>query len=365
MTELEITLLDGTLLLVSDVPVASRLAEELETWALVPHDAAAEVNRADPGLWLEALQAGQLVSAALGGLAADSTAWRVFPQAAEFLTSIVQRHPPLDAVAVVLRAQEQIGRLTGEDPDTLSLMSAAANSQGAWSVQLCRGDGSLVQLRLNATGTVLEIDLRDQRINSRQPPVPQQAQDTLAPSTEHPRAFVCYAHESEDHKETVREFTEFLRAHGIDAQSDRWQQDSRRDWHVWAEGQIRAADFVLVIASPLCKVIGNGGGDPRKNSGLRTELTLLRELNQRYPDEWQGRMFPVILPSFTMDDIPDFMKPASADHYEVTDFTIEGAETLLRHLTKQEPYVAPPVKPIPRLDPYPARYRVTDGGADS
>ena len=58
-----------------------------------------------------------------------------------------------------------------------------------------------------------------------------------------PRVFVSYSHDSETHRELVRQFSTFLREEaGVDAHLDRWYDDGRRDWSVWKIQQLTSAD---------------------------------------------------------------------------------------------------------------------------
>ncbi|MGH3903939.1 MAG: toll/interleukin-1 receptor domain-containing protein [Pseudonocardiaceae bacterium] len=64
------------------------------------------------------------------------------------------------------------------------------------------------------------------------------------------RVFISYAHGDPEHEDHVRRFWSFLRAQGIDARLDRPAAEQRQDWSVWMLQQIRAARFVLMMASP-------------------------------------------------------------------------------------------------------------------
>src|SRR4051794_18666529 len=81
------------------------------------------------------------------------------------------------------------------------------------------------------------------------------------------RVFVSYTHDNEQHKLHVLQFCRLLRAHGVDARLDRYDSDERRDWYAWMIGQVTAADYVLVIASPDYKRVGNGHVPGTRNRG--------------------------------------------------------------------------------------------------
>src|SRR5262249_13144743 len=63
------------------------------------------------------------------------------------------------------------------------------------------------------------------------------------------------------------------------------------------------------------------------------------------------RVLPVVLPGCSADDIPLWLAPASASRYEVSDYTVAGAEKLLRVLTGQPWETEPPLGARPVLAP--------------
>lgn len=166
--------------------------------------------------------------------------------------------------------------------------------------------------------------------------------------TPSPRVFISYTHDDEAHVEAVRLFSVFLaETCGIDVHMDRWDLDRRRDWSLWARGQLAAADFVLVIASPVCRVVGDGAMHNLDNRGMQSELSLIRELLHSDRDTWTAKLLPVVLPGRSTEEIPLFLQPNTADHYLVTDLTLHGADDLLRVLTGQPFDRRPTPNPTP------------------
>ncbi|MGW1682699.1 CRISPR-associated helicase Cas3' [Saccharopolyspora sp. NPDC002376] len=146
------------------------------------------------------------------------------------------------------------------------------------------------------------------------------------------RVFVTYTHDSKHHKQLVRRFAEFLRSKGVDANLDQWDCDVRRDWYAWMIDQVNSADYVAVIASPEYKRVGDGGPPAVDRRGAHSEAALLRELLHSRRDTWILKLLPVVLPGRSVDEIPLFLQPETADHYLVDGFTTKGAEALLRTL---------------------------------
>lgn len=149
------------------------------------------------------------------------------------------------------------------------------------------------------------------------------------------RVFISYAHDDAGHVARVRDFWLFLRRNGIDADLDLSAADERQDWAEWMTRQVRDADRVLVIASPDYKRRGEGDAGPGEGRGVQWEARLIRDW--LYADQKKGLqlVLPVVLPGGSADDLPLWLAPASATGYAVAEYTVSGAEDLLRVLTAQ------------------------------
>ena len=169
------------------------------------------------------------------------------------------------------------------------------------------------------------------------------------------QVFLSYAQEPDDpaHQESVLRFWEFLRSCGIEAELDLGETHERRDWALWMAERIREADYVLVLASPAYRRGAEGRGGTHEERGVQWEARLIRDAF--YADRHAVKRFvPVLLPGRSADGVPDFLAPATSTVYPVTDFTVEGAEKLLRMLTNQPEFVRPPLGAVPALVPRPA-----------
>jgi tetratricopeptide (TPR) repeat protein len=165
------------------------------------------------------------------------------------------------------------------------------------------------------------------------------------------RVFISYAHDDGVHEEQVREFWLFLRAQGIDARLDLPAAEQRVDWAEWMTQQVRDADRVLVIASPAYKRRAEGDAGPDEGRGVQFEARLIRDLFYANQEAGLGRFVPVVLPGCSPDDIPLWLGPASTAHYLVGEYTVAGAERLLRLLTGQPAEIEPPLGSVPVLPP--------------
>lgn len=146
--------------------------------------------------------------------------------------------------------------------------------------------------------------------------------DTAAPDhrAEGPRLFICYGHDSDEHKASARTFARFLRFLGVEVRMDQYAGNVRQDWWMWAEREIREADYVAVLASPRCRAVGNGEGSSESH-GMRTELTFIRELFAEDPERWTRKVLPIILPGEKLENLPYFLQPRNGTHYRIDEFS--------------------------------------------
>ena len=72
------------------------------------------------------------------------------------------------------------------------------------------------------------------------------------------------------------------------------------------------------------------------------------------------RVVPVVLPGGTPKDLPLWLAPASTAHYVVREFTVAGAEALLRLLTEQPLEIVPTLGIVPVLPPRDLRHQPED-----
>ncbi|GAB3491023.1 toll/interleukin-1 receptor domain-containing protein [Amycolatopsis cihanbeyliensis] len=166
-----------------------------------------------------------------------------------------------------------------------------------------------------------------------------------------PYVFISYTHDSDEHRDDVRELATLLVSSGIGVILDEWAGVARKDWYPWALDGMSGADYVLVIASEGYRRMGDGTGPNDANYGGRVEAALLRDFLQRDRDRWTRKILPVLLPGHSVAEIPDFLQPYAADHYPVVSLTTSGAEGLLRAVTGQAAHIRPPLGPLVSLPP--------------
>jgi SEFIR domain-containing protein len=172
--------------------------------------------------------------------------------------------------------------------------------------------------------------------------------------SEGPTVFLSYARDDEVHASTVLDLANLLVANGIDVELDDWHSGSRRDRYAWVLREIQAADFVIVVASPGYRSVGDGTHTRNLHRGVQAEAAVLRDLVYGDRETWLGRVLPVVLPGRSLDELPAFTQPYSASHFVIDSITDGGVEALLRVLTKQPRHVRPSIGRIPELGTNPS-----------
>lgn len=109
--------------------------------------------------------------------------------------------------------------------------------------------------------------------------------------------------------------------------------EHRRNWDEWTTTQILRTDYVIVVASPAYRAVGDGElTDSTRHRGIRSEYSRLADLLHRQRDQWTKKLLPVVLPGRRPDEIPLAFLPAIADYYVVPAFTLDAAAELLKVL---------------------------------
>lgn len=174
------------------------------------------------------------------------------------------------------------------------------------------------------------------------------------------RVFISYAKTSAPHDEEVRRLWHFLRENGVDARIDLDAMNQRRDWATWTLQEIRAARFVLLVASADYRQQADDTSGKAAGRRIRWEARLIREEVFTDEDAALGRFLPVVLPGGSVDDIPTWMGPATHTHYLINSYTVGGADQLLRTLSGQPHHVPQPLGPVVTLSPDSLLRRLAD-----
>ncbi|MEO0407487.1 MAG: COR domain-containing protein [Cyanobacteria bacterium P01_A01_bin.135] len=168
------------------------------------------------------------------------------------------------------------------------------------------------------------------------------------------KVFISYSWDSEPHKQKVLTLSNQLRAHGIDCQIDRYQQNPPENWYRWMMNQIEESEYVLVVCSKgyerryRNKEARGQGKGVTWEGGLSIEALYTGQgLNEKY--------IPVLLSAEAEPHIPPGLKG-----YTVYQLFDEAAyrpdqpgpyQDLLRYLTSQPAYSPPALGTVPELPP--------------
>ena len=168
--------------------------------------------------------------------------------------------------------------------------------------------------------------------------------EPVSGSVPSPRVYISYAHSSEAHNEQVRDLLDFLRANGVDTHIDMEVAEDRQNWTRWMVREITAADRILIVASPAYKQYAEAGSETATATGRGTqiEFRLIREELLRDMSA-ADRFLPVVLPGDSINDVPELFTTRTI--YRIAEFTVAGAEALLRAIHQPPEEVEPAVTP--------------------
>lgn len=129
-----------------------------------------------------------------------------------------------------------------------------------------------------------------------------------------PRVFLSYSHDSPEHTERVLAFADRLRAEGVDAHLDQYEEAPPEGWPLWMERQVEAADFVLVVCTETYLRRFRQEARAGEGRGVKWEGAILRQ--ELYEAEGRNERFvPVLLDSAPAEHIPQPLRGVT--HYRL------------------------------------------------
>jgi SEFIR domain len=164
-----------------------------------------------------------------------------------------------------------------------------------------------------------------------------------------PRVLVSYAHERaiDGHRGRALDLAQSLRIRGVEAIIDQFLEHDPPFWPRWMTTEVRAADYVLCLASPAYKERVEGRGDPRVGRGARWEGVIITEQLYEEFSTAEKKFIAVVLEKCSPEDIPDILLPIGRSYY----YWPQDDEDLYRRLTGQ-PRVLP--APLGEIIPLPS-----------
>jgi hypothetical protein len=159
-----------------------------------------------------------------------------------------------------------------------------------------------------------------------------------------PHVFISYCHESAEHEERVLALSNRLRKEGVNAVIDRYESSPDEGWPAWMEGQIRKADFVLLVCTEVYLHRVEHPEEPTKGRGVIYESRLI--LDHLYHGKMVNRRFiPLLFDGASPDDIPVPLRGST--HYRIYD----DYEALYRRVTNQPLITRPRIGRLKRQPP--------------
>lgn len=160
-------------------------------------------------------------------------------------------------------------------------------------------------------------------------------------TSDHPKVFISYSHDSREHKDRVLELSDRLCDDGIDCHLDQYEESPAEGWPRWMVNQIEDADFVLVVCTENYERRFRGMEDTGKGLGVKWEGAIITQ--EVYDAEAHNTTFiPVLFSPDHSAYIPIVLRGAT--RYEIK--TDEGYIDLYRRLTGQHPTPKPELGPI-------------------
>ncbi|WP_435080279.1 toll/interleukin-1 receptor domain-containing protein [Clavibacter michiganensis] len=165
------------------------------------------------------------------------------------------------------------------------------------------------------------------------------------------RVFISYAHDDgvPGHADRALELADSLRRRGVLSFIDKWVEHEPIHWPRWMADQIRDADYVLCLGSPLYKMRSEQNGDPDTGRGARWEGALITDAMYSDIAGAPAKFLSVVMESTTPDDLPDVLRPYGHTYYKWSPGS-DGDEALYRRLTGQPRFTPPPLGPLVVFD---------------
>jgi hypothetical protein len=159
----------------------------------------------------------------------------------------------------------------------------------------------------------------------------------------HPKLFVSYSHESNEHRERVLGLAERLRADGFDTVIDRYVEGAPpQGWPRWMLNQIDWADYILLVCTATYYRRFRGHEAPDSGKGVDFEgAVITNELYERKSD--LSRFVPIVFDAASTCYTPEPI-PRSSAHVLISD---EAYQKLTRQLAGASGVQSSPLGPPP------------------
>jgi hypothetical protein len=161
--------------------------------------------------------------------------------------------------------------------------------------------------------------------------------------------FTSYSHDSPEHQERVLQFSNSLRAAGVDAELDRYHVRPKHGWPRWSAEQVRPdkSKFVIAVCTQIYRDRVEDKVEANEGRGVFWEWGIISQYLYDY--KGNSRFIPVLLGDEPEASIPDALKGHTFYRIKAFDRSDPGYEGLLRELHSRPAVEKPPVGAAPNF----------------
>lgn len=153
----------------------------------------------------------------------------------------------------------------------------------------------------------------------------------------HPKVFVSYSHDSQEHLDRVLRLSNKLRSDGIDAILDQYEESPAEGWPRWMDRGIETADFVLVVCTEIYSKRVSGSEVEGVGNGIKWEGGLIYQHLYNAGGK-NAKFIPVVFEKDSQQHIP---LPLQGATFYDADAEYEKLYSRLRGLGKTKPELGP------------------------
>jgi hypothetical protein len=165
----------------------------------------------------------------------------------------------------------------------------------------------------------------------------------------HPRVFISYSHDSDEHRQRVLCLAQALRDHGVDAELDQYHENEIVDWPRWCRERMSAenCDFIICVCTVRYRQIIDGGVRPEAGKGVFWEASFFDD--EIYDAKGNRRILPVLFSGEPESSVPKFLRGSTRTTIKEFKKSDPGFETTLRIVHQKSRITKLSIGTIPAL----------------
>ena len=161
----------------------------------------------------------------------------------------------------------------------------------------------------------------------------------------HPKCFISYSWDSNDHKDWVRHLASELQRNGVVTYLDQWDVYPGMDLPEYMETRIRESNFVLLVCTPIFAQKANAS-----RGGVGYEKNIVT--GEIFEGAVSPKKFmPLLRKGSQTESLPSYLKSRVYIDFRNDATFANSMELLLRHVYESPKYVRHPLGSRPRLGP--------------